>query len=206
MARYRYTLIFNAQGKEPVGHSERWDFEKADDSAAAQFATFLASRRAQFMPLGWKIQSVRVGRLTAFQRQDHTWRWKQVGVHLCIPPTQSGSGIAEATGGAVYYRFQYTPGSGRPAVRLFTPVPEIWFNGSSTGPASTQESADGEIQPLARWLKSNGHRLYAIDKTTGSPTDSTLSCVTFQRSAVKKLGRPFNLRRGRRFAHRTHRP
>lgn len=206
MGMYRYTLIFNAQGKEPVGHSERWDFTKPDDSTAAQFAASLANRRSQFMPLGWRIQSVRVGILQPFQTVSHGWRFKQIGVHLCIPPNNAGSGVAEATGGAVYYRFQYTPGKGRPAVRLFTPIPESWFNGSSTGPNGIQEQADGDIQPWSRFLKSNNHNLFTINKTSGSVSTSVLSCVTFQRSAVKRLGRPFNLRRGRRFAHRTPRP
>lgn len=206
MAMYRFTILFKTTGPEPVGHSERWDFDLASDSAATDLAKTLASRRAQFMPLGWVVQAVRVGKLTAFHTVSHGWRFKQTAVHVCIPPTFNGSGVAEWTGGAVYYRFQYNGGSGRPAIRLFVPVPNAWFNGSTTGPNAIKNQADGEIQPFSRWLKAQGHKLMTIDKTSGSTNEFDLSCVTFQRSAVKKVGRPFFLRRGRRFAHRTPRP
>lgn len=207
MGMYRMTLLFSKKTGDPVGHSERWDFTVGSDSQAVTLGSQLGFRRAQFLPLDWKLQTIRVGTLASFQTVSHGYRFKQTSVQICNPPNQAGTtNTGEIDGGAVYYRFNYVMAPGRSAIRLFTPIPENWWNGGGSGGSILQSSADGEIQPFARWLQQNGHNLFRINKTTGSVTAYALQCVNFQRAAQKKVGRPFFLRRGRRFAHRTPRP
>lgn len=204
MPRYRVTLLFEKKAGDPVGHAERWDFLADNNAAATTLARQVASRRAQFLPLDWKVRSVRIGTLTPFEVSVGNWRFKQVSVGMCSPPTNSGTLAAgEIDGGAVYYRFHYTDKPGKDVVRLFTPVYESYWDGSSTGGRDIQSNADGDVQPWIRWLQGKQHKLFVINKTTGSVAEYSLECGTFQRAAIKKIGRPFFLRRGRRFAHRT---
>lgn len=205
MANYRVTLLFEKSAGTPLGHSERWDFAAADDSAAKSLASKVAGRRAAFLPNNWFVRTVRVGLLTAFKRADNVWRFKQTSVAICTPPSIAGSSNpADIDGGAVYYRFQYLNAPGKASVRLFTPIYESWWNTNASLMNVNKALADGEIIPWSDWLRRNAHQLSRIDKVTGATTFFPLDCVSFQRGAMKKLGRPFFQRRGRRFAHRTH--
>jgi len=203
MPNYRLTGQFELEGTQPAGFSESWDFVAADDQAALQMPSSWEKERQRILSEDWTITGMRLAQLAGSGTPGAcVLHQLAVEANVCRPPASGTQGRADNPYAAVYVTIntrQSTPSSGqppRPRRWLVRGIPDDWWD-----QAQLQRNGPlvGAINRYMNWI---------IQNMQAGTTRMGVSCSTLyflpysswciKRIASRRVGRPFDLLRGRR--------
>lgn len=203
MPNYRITGMFELEGNQPAGFSESWDFVAGDDQAALPMPSSWAKERVRVLSEDWTLSAMRLTRLAGSGTPGACVLHQEiVEANVCRPPESGTQGPADSPYAAVYITIntrQSTPSSGlptRPRRWLLRGIPDTWWDASQlqrNGPLV------GAVNRYLSWIITNmqaGTTRMGVSCSTLYLLPYTAWCI--RRIASRRVGRPFDLLRGRR--------
>jgi len=203
MPQYRITGMFELEGTQPAGFSESWDYVATTDQTALLMPGSWAKERVRILSEDWSLTAMRLSRLTAVGIPgDCALHQEIVEANVCRPPESGTLGPADSPYAAVYITIntrQSTPSSGkppRPRRWLLRGIPDSWWD---AGLLQRDGPVVAAVNRYVNWLVQNmeaGQTAlnFACDGVSLLPYTS--ACI--RRIASRRVGRPFDLLRGRR--------
>jgi len=201
--QYRLTGMFELEGTQPAGFSESWDFIATDDPGALLMPSSWAKERVRILSEDWTLTALRLSRLSAVGDPGECGLFQQiVEANVCRPPDPGTLGPADSPYSAVYITIntrQSTPSSGkppRPRRWLLRGIPDSWWD---AGQLQRDGPVVASVNRYMNWLITNMQAgqtalAFACDQVHLLPYSSY--CI--RRIASRRVGRPFDLLRGRR--------
>jgi hypothetical protein len=198
---YQIVLLVNSD-IPPVGFSEKYFIEATDINDAIAKGKQIARARLRFLAQPWYIAAMRVGQVgTGKSRKDPTkFVLTTQSVQVCgLNLLSQNSVFSTGTPGDAIFARVFSRSSGRNvSKREWRAFPKDYISSTAT---FNKGMADGAVQTFARVLFGMNWKKIKCDKTTGVRTGFIYDCVETVDNRVKRTGRPFFLRRGRRFSH-----
>lgn len=203
MPNYRLTGQFELEGTQPAGFSESWDFVAADDDAALQMPSSWEKERVRILANNWTLSGMRLAQLVGSGSPGGcVLHQLAVEANVCRPPAPGTQDDADSPYAAVYVTIntrQSNPSSGeppRPRRWLVRGIPDAWWD-----QAQLQRNGPlvGAINRYLNWMIQNmqaGTTRQALGCTTLHFLRYSSWCI--KRVASRRVGRPFDLLRGRR--------
>jgi len=207
MPMYRFTMMVSSNFTQPsVGFSESWTANAANDTKSRERMQTLIDERTKILSESWTITSGRIGKL-AITGSGPTAKI----VERLVQPLQCNSGLPGKLGpsdtpwAAVLIELNKvaladTTVRTRPREQQLRGIPDGWW---VDGALAIPEADKGKVQSFFSWL---------INPTTfGAGQARIVSSALFlqnflapcfKRISNRRIGRPFGLIRGRKWARR----
>jgi len=203
MPQYRLTGMFELSGDQPAGFSESWDMIATSDQTALLMPGSWAKERVRILSEDWKLTAMRLTRLTAVAVTEGCALHQEiVEANVCRPPEVGTLGPADSPYSAVYITIntrQSTPSSGkppRPRRWLLRGIPDSWWD---AGVLQRDGPVVAAVNRYLSWLITNmeaGQTAILLGCTGVALLPYSSYCI--KRIASRRVGRPFDLLRGRR--------
>jgi len=203
MPQYRLTGLFELEGTQPAGFSESWDFIATDDNAALLQPSSWAKERVRVLAEDWTLTAMRLTRLSGSGTPGACKLHQEiVEANVCRPPEEGTLGRADSPYAAVYITIntrQSTPSSGlptRPRRWLLRGIPDSWWD---TATLQRNGPVVAAVNRYLSWLITNlqaGSTRMGVSCSTLYLLPYSSYCI--RRIASRRVGRPFDLLRGRR--------
>lgn len=206
MPQYRYTMMITFNSGQPaVGFSESWTNTEAGDGAARQTMQSLISERRKVLSSSWSITGGRIGKLTMSSGSTPKIVERMVAPLVCQASNAGALGVADTPWAAVLIAISKASNSliskNRPRQELFRGIPDSWWtNAALSIPDADKAALQGFFAYLlnpntfgAGQAKINAEPALVVQKYIG---------ICLKRIANRRIGRPFTLIRGRKWARR----
>jgi len=203
MPQYRLTGMFELSGTQPAGFSESWDMISTDDTAALLMPGSWAKERVRILSEDWQLTAMRLTRLAAVAGTEGCELHQEiVEANVCRPPETGTLGPADSPYSAVYITIntrQSTPSSGkppRPRRWLLRGIPDSWWD---AGVLQRDGPVVAAVNRYMSWMITNfqaGQTAITLGCTDVRLLPYSSYCI--KRIASRRVGRPFDLLRGRR--------
>jgi hypothetical protein len=212
MPKYRGTLLFNFNGPPPAGFSESYGFNDTNDGAAATNVSNWANVRRNFLSNSWQIVGYRVAKVESYLKPASgptaascQFKYTPVTIQACPAPVVGLLGVTDTPYTAVLIDF-FRDDAKHPRTYMARGIPDTWW----TAGALSIPIADNAL--LNAWFSymKNTVGFGALDRgpnNLGPPKTTPSTCtlaihpyvaMCVKRIASRRIGRPFDLLRGRR--------
>jgi hypothetical protein len=214
MPIYKGTLLFSFSGHPVCGFSESFAFEAPTDGDAATAVGQWPSQRKNFLANQWAIVGFRVSKVESYLFTPHPtgdpsckFKFTPVTVQACPSPVGGALGDADTPYTAVLADF-FREDKKHPRAYLARGIPDTWWASSHIGdPIPDQKAWDSWFSYMKVFWGFG-----ALDRgpnNLGPPKAPPSTCtlalhkyvtMCVRRIASRRVGRPFDLLRGRRSA------
>jgi len=207
MPIYRHTMFMQFNNAAPaVGFSETWAAEHSSDTNARNKMQTLITERTKVLSSTWTIMGGRIGKLST----SGTGSSMKI-VESMVAPVNCQNGVAGQLGdsdtpwAAILVQFgkitSTTVPKNRPRMEQFRGIPDDWW---TAGALSIPAGDAAKLQAFFSFL------LNPTSFGAGQPKLSTTPALVFlnylppclKRISNRRIGRPFGLIRGRKWARR----
>jgi len=212
MPLYRGTLLFNFNGPPPCGFTESYGFQASSNSSAAATVSNWPTNRSVFLSSSWQIVGFRCAKVESYLKPASgtnpakcAFKYTPVTVQACPAPVPGLAGVTDSPYTAVLIDF-FRDDAIHPRTYMARGIPDSWWTGGVLNIPILDQAAFGSWfnymhNTVGFGALDRGPNNLGPPKTT--PTTCTLgihpyvsSCI--KRIASRRIGRPFDLLRGRR--------
>jgi len=198
MPLYKGTMLFEYQGQPPCGFSESYEFEASSVAVAKTRIAAMPTIRIQWLASQWRIVGFRLAEVTmSLVSGKCKKKFVPVSIGACAAGLDGQLGDADTPYTTVLATIK-RQASGHVRNFMARGIPDTWW---TTGQLTIPDDDRNRFTAWFNTMKNTNKVGVVFGNPSGcSATLDPWDSYCFKRIASRKIGRPFDLLRGRRSA------